>query len=59
MSQGSQASLAVDFTEAPAPDDYTFALRFANRRGDPCRTVLVTRQAAPGRGVTTCRATSR
>ena len=51
LAQGSQAALAVDFTEAPMPDGYTFALRFANRRGDPCQTVLVTRQAPPGDGV--------
>ncbi|MEO8083108.1 MAG: DUF5666 domain-containing protein [Ardenticatenales bacterium] len=51
LAQGGQASLAVDFDEAPVPDDYSFALGFANRRGDPCQTVLVTRQAAPGRGV--------
>lgn len=49
--QGGRATLAVDFAEAPLPDGYAFALRFVNRRDEPCQTVLVTRQADPGRGI--------
>lgn len=51
LTQGGRATLSVDFVDAPLPDGYAFALRFANRADALCQTVLVTRQPDAGRGI--------